>query len=126
MWLMGTFALVALILAVIGIYGVLSYSVSQRRAEFGIRMALGAQPRDILTMVLRQGLRLVVWGIGLGLLAALALMRLLSSQLVGVTPTDPFIFGLVALLLSAIALLACYRPARRATRVDPLAAFRCQ
>ena len=126
MWLVGSFALIALLLAAIGIYAVLSYSVSQRTTEIGIRMALGAQPGSILIMVLQQGSRLVVFGVSLGLLAAWSLTRLLASQLVGVAPTDPVVFGLVALLLSAIALLACYRPARRATRVDPLTSFRCQ
>lgn len=124
--LMGSFALIALLLATVGIYAVLSYSVSQRTAEFGIRIALGAQPPDILTMVLRQGLQLIGVGVGLGLMAALASMRLLSSQLVGVTTHDPLIYGIVALFLTVVALVACYRPARRATRVEPLKAIRYQ
>ncbi len=126
MELMGAFAIIALSLAVIGVYGVLSYSASQRAAEIGIRMALGARPWDILAMVLGHGLRLILFGTGLGLLGALAAMDLLSSQLVGVTPTDPVIFGLVVLFLDGAALLACCRPALGAARLDPLAAVRCQ
>ena len=126
MLLLAIFAAVALMLAAVGIYGVISYSVSQRTHEIGIRLALGAQRRDILRLVVGQGLGLTLLGVGLGLAAALALTRFLTTLLFGVSPTDPVAFGVIALLLTGVALLACYAPARRATQVDPMVALRCE
>ena len=122
--LFGGFAAMALLLAVLGIYGTVSYSVGQRTRELGIRLALGAQREDVLRLVLGQGTRLIVIGLALGLLASLALAGLLKSLLYGVTPNDPATLGGVALLLGAVALLASYLPARRATLIDPLTALR--
>lgn len=118
------FAIVALALAAIGTYGVLAYTVEQRTQEIGVRMALGAQARQVLQMILAQGAWLVGLGLLLGVGGALALRRVLASVLFGVTPTDPAILGAVILVLSAVAFAACYLPARRATRVDPLVALR--
>ena len=118
------FAALALVLAVSGIYGVISYAVSQRTQEIGIRMALGASGRDVLRLVLGQFMRLTVIGVALGLIGAYALTRLMTSLLFGVTPTDITTFVLVSLVLSLVALVACLIPARRATRVDPLVALR--
>jgi len=122
--LLGTFASVALVLAMIGVFGVINYSVAQRTHEIGIRMALGAQRQDVFKMIVGQGLSLTLVGIVIGSAGAFALTRLIASLLYGVSPTDPITFFAVAILLSAVALLACYLPARRATRIDPLVALR--
>ena len=124
MTLLGVFALLALLLACIGIYGVLSYMVGQRTKEIGVRLALGAQKFDILRMVLKDGARMTLTGILIGLVGALALTRLMGTMLYGVRPTDPLTFICVAALLCAIAMLACYLPARRAMKVDPVEALR--
>jgi putative ABC transport system permease protein len=122
--LLSVFGGAALLLAAVGVYGVMGYSVAQRTREIGIRIALGAEQRDILKLIIRQGLTLVLIGVGLGLALALAFTRVLKSLLFGVSTTDPFAFAVIALLLIAVALLACYLPARRATKVDPLVALR--
>jgi putative ABC transport system permease protein len=123
-FLLGAFGTLALLLAFFGMYGVISYSVTQRTREIGIRMALGAQPRTVLGMVLGQGARLAGLGIAIGLVTALGVSRMMANLLYGVKPTDASTFAVVSLLLATVALLACYLPARRATRVDPTAALR--
>ena len=122
----GFFAIVALLLATAGVFGVMAYSVGRRTREIGVRVALGARSRDVLTMILRQGLRTVLIGIAVGLAGSLAVTRTMESLLFGVTATDPLTFAAVILLLAAAALLACYIPARRATEVDPMIALRCE
>lgn len=123
-WLLAGFAGLALLLAAVGIYGVMSYSVDQRRHELGIRMAMGAQPGDVIRLLLGQGLRLTLAGILAGVIAAVLFSRWLSSLLFGVKPGDPFTLAVVAVILGVVALAACYIPARRAMRVDPLTALR--
>jgi len=124
LWLLGVFALVALLLTGVGVYGVLAYLVAQSTREIGIRMALGAETREVLMLTLWQGMGLVLLGLSVGLLGAWALTRLLKTLLFGVSVTDPLTFVVVALLLALVALLACWVPARRATKVDPLIALR--
>ena len=126
MLLLVAFAVLALLLAAVGIYGVISYLIGQRTQEFGIRVALGAQPRDVLAIVMNEGGRIALYGIALGVLAALGLTRLMGKLLFGVKPTDPLTFAAVALLLTAVALAACLLPAWCATRVDPMQALRTQ
>ena len=124
MLLMGVFAGLALTLTVIGLYGVISYSVSRRTHELGVRIALGAQRRDVLKLVIGQGMLLGLIGVVLGIGGAFALTRILQSLLFDVSTTDPLIFIAVSLLLVLVIITACYLPARRATRVDPVIALR--
>jgi putative ABC transport system permease protein len=130
--LLSLFGLLAQQLASIGLYGVMAYSVSQRTNEIGIRMALGADRRDVLKMILRQGMVLTLIGVVLGLAGAYVLTKYLESKanlanmLYGVKASDPLTYGVIAVLLTLVALLACFIPARRATKVDPMVALRCE
>jgi putative ABC transport system permease protein len=122
--LLSLFAGIALVLAIVGIYGVMSYSVTQRTHEIGIRMAIGARPRDVFKMVLAQGMKLALIGVVLGLGFAFALTRLMETMLFGVEPTDKLTFAAISIMLITVALLACYLPGRRATKVEPTISLR--
>jgi len=126
MELVGLFAMTALLLAALGIYGVISYGVSERTREIGIRLALGAEKQNILRLILRQGLALATAGAAIGLICALIVAHLMASVLYDIRPADPLTFAGVALVFVFVALVACYLPARRATKVDPMVALRCE
>jgi ABC-type antimicrobial peptide transport system permease subunit len=123
-YIQGIFASIALIVATVGLYGVVSHLVTLRRHEFGVRLAVGAEPVQILRLVLSQGLRLILIGLGIGLLGATVLTRALTALLHDVRPTDPWTFAIGSLLLAVVALMACWLPARRAAKVDPIVALR--
>ena len=123
-YLIGSFAGLALALAMVGLYGLISFSVAQRAHELGIRMALGAQANDVLRLVIGQGIGLTLTGVAIGLAGAFAMTRFISSLLFGVSATDPVTFAGISLLLTGVALLACYDPARRALKADPLVALK--
>jgi putative ABC transport system permease protein len=122
--LLAIFAGLALVLAAIGVYGVIAYAVTERTREIGIRMAIGAQGRDVLRLMMKSGVSAVTAGVGLGLAGSFALTRVMSSLLYGVSATDPVTFATITGLVTAVALTACFIPARQATRVDPIAALR--
>jgi putative ABC transport system permease protein len=124
--LLASFAALALILAGVGLYGLISFMTAQRTHEIGIRMAFGADPRDVLKLIIGEGMTLTLAGIVIGLLASFALTRLMESLLFGISAMDPVTFVVIAFVLSAVPLLACYIPARRATKVDPMVALRYQ
>ena len=126
LWLLAIFAGIALVLSAAGLYGVISYLVAQRTREIGVRIALGAQRRDVIGLVMRQGTRLTALGVGLGLAGALAFTRVLEKLLYGVSARDPLTLGGIAALLAAVALTATWLPARRAARVDPILAIRAE
>ena len=121
---LGIFAGLAMVLASVGLYGVISFLVGRLTREIGVRMSLGARPTDVLRLILADGLRLVITGVVVGIVAAHLLTRLLESMVYGVSPRDPLVFVLVSLVMIAVSLLACYVPARRASRVDPITALR--
>ena len=124
--LLGLFAAAALMLTVVGLYGVVAYGVNQRTREIGMRMALGAQQQNVLALIIRQGMRPAFVGVSVGMVGAFGLMRLLAGQLYEIKPTDPATFGIVALGLLFVSLAACYIPARRAAKIDPMAALRTE
>jgi putative ABC transport system permease protein len=124
--LLALFALLAVVLAAVGIYGVMAYSVSQRTREMGVRLALGAQPVDVTRLVVGEGLRLAVLGVAIGIAVSLMLTRIMSTLVFAISPMDPLTFAAVTALLLAIALAACLVPAHRATRADPLAVLRAE
>ena len=126
MWLMAVFGGLALLLAVIGIYGLMAYSVEQRTHEIGVRLALGAEPRQVKSMIIGQGMRLVLWGLVIGIASASGLTRFIASLLFGVEALDPIVFVVVTAVFSTVALCAIMVPASRASRVDPIDALRCQ
>jgi putative ABC transport system permease protein len=126
MVMLGVFAVLALTLAAVGIYGIVAYSVTERTHEIGVRLALGAQRRDVVAMVVRHGMLMALAGTGVGLTAAFAVVRVMSELLYGISAADPATFIVIPVLLLAVALAACYIPARRATRVDPMIALRAE